>query len=234
MTDIRTILHRAARELAAAGSPSPRLDAEVLLMRFLGMDRLQLCMHPERELSQEEAAGFARWVERRSLGEPVAYILGEKEFWSLPLRGRTRGSDPETGDGMPHRGGPAVLPSPRGGAAGSSISGPGAARSASSWPGNCPRPGWSQRTSRRGRSRSPAGTPWLTVWPAAWIFLRGISLRRFPGIGTSSVPIRPIFRRISTISCRKESGISNPGRRSSPVRTMWPFTGKSSGKGRFA
>ena len=83
MTDIRTILQRAARDLNGSGSPSPRLDAEVLLMRFLGMDRLQLSMQPERELSQEEAAGFARWVERRSLGEPVAYILGDKEFWSL-------------------------------------------------------------------------------------------------------------------------------------------------------
>ncbi|MBN2437839.1 MAG: peptide chain release factor N(5)-glutamine methyltransferase, partial [Deltaproteobacteria bacterium] len=83
MTDIRTILHRTTRDLAAGGSPSPRLDAEVLLMRFLGMDRLQLCMHPERELSQEEAAGFVRWVKRRNLGEPIAYILGEKEFWSL-------------------------------------------------------------------------------------------------------------------------------------------------------
>jgi len=83
MTDIRTILHRATRELAAAGSPSARLDAEVLLMRLLGMDRPQLSMHPERELSQEEAAGFVRWVERRRLGEPVAYIVGGKEFWSL-------------------------------------------------------------------------------------------------------------------------------------------------------
>jgi release factor glutamine methyltransferase len=83
MTDIRTILHRTTRDLAVGGSPSPRLDAEVLLMRSLGIDRLQLFMQPERELSQEEAAGFARWVERRSLGEPVAYILGDKEFWSL-------------------------------------------------------------------------------------------------------------------------------------------------------
>jgi release factor glutamine methyltransferase len=83
MTDIRTILHRTTRDLTTGGSPSPRLDAEVLLMRFLGMDRVQLCMKPERELSPGEAAGFARWVERRILGEPVAYILGEKEFWSL-------------------------------------------------------------------------------------------------------------------------------------------------------
>ncbi|MCX5838044.1 MAG: peptide chain release factor N(5)-glutamine methyltransferase [Deltaproteobacteria bacterium] len=83
MTDIRTTLQRAAHDLNASGSPSPRLDAEVLLMRFLRMDRLQLLMQPERELPGEEAARFMRWVERRSLGEPVAYILGEKEFWSL-------------------------------------------------------------------------------------------------------------------------------------------------------
>jgi release factor glutamine methyltransferase len=83
MTNIRTILQRAARDLNISGSPSPRLDAEVLLMRFLRMDRLQLSMQPERELAGEEVAGFTRWVERRSLGEPVAYILGDKEFWSL-------------------------------------------------------------------------------------------------------------------------------------------------------
>ena len=83
MTNIRAILHRTTCDLTASGSPSPRLDAEVLLMRLLGIDRLHLCMQPERELSQEETAGFARWVERRRLGEPVAYILGEKEFWSL-------------------------------------------------------------------------------------------------------------------------------------------------------
>jgi release factor glutamine methyltransferase len=83
MNDIRTTLYRTTRELAASGSPSARLDAEVLLMRYLKTDRLQLFLHPERELSMEEAAGFAGWVERRRRGEPVAYILGEKEFWSL-------------------------------------------------------------------------------------------------------------------------------------------------------
>ncbi len=83
MTDIRTALQRAARDLNASGSPSPRLDAEVLLMHLLGIDRLQLLLRPEMELTGEEDAGFSRWIERRSLGEPVAYILGEKEFWSL-------------------------------------------------------------------------------------------------------------------------------------------------------
>lgn len=83
MTDIRTLLHRTTRELTAGGSPSPRLDAEVLLMNFLKTDRVQLCMHPEKELPEEECAGFSLWVERRRRGEPVAYITGEKEFWSL-------------------------------------------------------------------------------------------------------------------------------------------------------
>lgn len=83
MTDIRTILHRTTRDLAASGSPSPRLDAEVLLARLLGIDRIRIILEPGRELSEGEAAEFARWIERRRLGEPVSYILGEKEFWSL-------------------------------------------------------------------------------------------------------------------------------------------------------
>jgi release factor glutamine methyltransferase len=83
MTDIRTLLQRSTRELTINGSPSPRLDAEVLLMNYLKTDRVQLYMHPERELTEEECAGFTSWVERRRRGEPVAYITGEKEFWSF-------------------------------------------------------------------------------------------------------------------------------------------------------
>ncbi len=83
MTDIRTILRRATHDLSASGSPSPRLDAEVLLARLLGIDRTRIILEPGRELSAAEEAAFARSVERRRLGEPVSYILGEKEFWSL-------------------------------------------------------------------------------------------------------------------------------------------------------
>ncbi|MBU1965478.1 MAG: peptide chain release factor N(5)-glutamine methyltransferase, partial [Proteobacteria bacterium] len=83
MTTIRTILQRAAHDLNLSGSPSARLDAELLLMHGLKIDRLQLCTHPERELTEEDAAAFVERIERRNLGEPVAYIIGEKEFWSL-------------------------------------------------------------------------------------------------------------------------------------------------------
>ncbi len=83
MTDIRTILRRTTADLAACCSPSPRLDAEVLLMHLLKTDRLHLLTHPEQILTEAEAAGYSRSVERRCQGEPVSYIVGEKEFWSL-------------------------------------------------------------------------------------------------------------------------------------------------------
>jgi release factor glutamine methyltransferase len=83
MTDIRTLLQWSTRELTASGSPSPRLDAEVLLLNLLKTDRVQLYMYPEKELPEEECARFALWVERRRRGEPVSYMTGWKEFWSL-------------------------------------------------------------------------------------------------------------------------------------------------------
>jgi release factor glutamine methyltransferase len=83
MADIRTIIQQTTREFTACGSSSPRLDAELLLMHFLKVDRVQLFIHQERELSEEERTGFSLWSERRCKGEPVAYITGVKEFWSL-------------------------------------------------------------------------------------------------------------------------------------------------------
>ena len=83
MTDIRTVVLEATRDLAACGSPTARLDAAVLLMRLLAVDRLQLFTHPERTLTEDQIAGYRRQVERRCQGEPVSYIVGVKEFWSL-------------------------------------------------------------------------------------------------------------------------------------------------------
>lgn len=83
MMNIRTILQQAARDLHLSGSPSPRLDAELLLMHGLKIDRLRLWTDPDHELTEEEAARFAEQVERRKRGEPIAYIIGHKEFWSL-------------------------------------------------------------------------------------------------------------------------------------------------------
>lgn len=81
--NIREELNRAAERLARAGSSSPRLDAEILLTFFLNIGRLELYKAPERVLTEEDAAGFENLLERRCQGEPVAYIIGVKEFWSL-------------------------------------------------------------------------------------------------------------------------------------------------------
>ena len=74
----------ATRQLAEV-SESPRLDAELLLAAALGQTRSTLHAWPERMLEPEPAACFTVWLERRCSGEPAAYILGRREFWSLQL-----------------------------------------------------------------------------------------------------------------------------------------------------
>jgi release factor glutamine methyltransferase len=84
--DIRSVLYDATQDLEQLGFATPRLDAEVLLSRCMKTDRLRLYAHPEETLKEEELQRFRNWVERRRGGEPVAYIIGQKEFWSLPFK----------------------------------------------------------------------------------------------------------------------------------------------------
>jgi len=81
--NIKTLLTSATLELAICGSSSPRLDADLLLMHLLKINRARLLSHPEREITVEQDADFAGFLARRKRGEPVSYIIGEKEFWSL-------------------------------------------------------------------------------------------------------------------------------------------------------
>jgi len=83
MATIRAVLHQATEDLRRHGLPSPRLDAEVLLSRCLGTSRAHLYAHPEERLTDDAVLGFTAWMERRRRQEPVAYIVGEKEFWSI-------------------------------------------------------------------------------------------------------------------------------------------------------
>jgi len=66
-------------------SPSAKLDAEWLLAAALGKGASYLRTWPDREVLPEVEARFAAYLERRRLGEPVAYILGRQGFWSLDL-----------------------------------------------------------------------------------------------------------------------------------------------------
>lgn len=86
LLSIEAQLKSASTELLASGSDSPSLDAAVLLCHVLDKPRSYLLTWPERELTKEQLTDFETVMERRKQGEPVAYILGEREFWSLPLK----------------------------------------------------------------------------------------------------------------------------------------------------
>ena len=72
----------AGAALRAAARRIDRLDAEVLLAHLLGVARLELLLDPDRVVDD---AAFELLVARRAAGEPVAYITGRREFWSLDL-----------------------------------------------------------------------------------------------------------------------------------------------------
>lgn len=81
MVTIETLLNTA--ELP--DSPTPRLDAELLLAHVLGKSRSYLHTWPEREPEAEQLERYQAAIVRRQAGEPVAYILGQQGFWSLEL-----------------------------------------------------------------------------------------------------------------------------------------------------
>ena len=86
-----------AAELLAAGvqrlketqgpgpGTTPGLDAELLLAHALGASRVWLRSHPEETPPADAARRFFELIERRAAGEPIAYILGRKAFWTLEL-----------------------------------------------------------------------------------------------------------------------------------------------------
>jgi release factor glutamine methyltransferase len=71
--------------LRRRGSESPRLDAEVMLAHVLDWQRVQLYTHYDEEVGETARTAFRTLVRRRAEGSPVAYLIGRKEFYSLPL-----------------------------------------------------------------------------------------------------------------------------------------------------
>ena len=75
-----------ATEALADKADQPRLEAELLLAHCLGLERSSLYAHPERALAPEQQASCRALVAKRATGEPLAYLTGEKEFWSMALK----------------------------------------------------------------------------------------------------------------------------------------------------
>lgn len=80
---VGNLLNWTEEHFAGLGLDSPRLDAELLLAEALGCTRLELYTSYQRPADEAERARYRQFVERRARREPVAYILGRREFYSL-------------------------------------------------------------------------------------------------------------------------------------------------------
>jgi release factor glutamine methyltransferase len=88
MTPVATVGEtlRSAAHALHSHSDSPRLDAELLLGKILGLSRSGLIARSDEVIAADREQAYASLVEKRLQGAPVAYLTGIREFWSLPLK----------------------------------------------------------------------------------------------------------------------------------------------------
>jgi release factor glutamine methyltransferase len=79
------VLEWTAGRFTEAGMQSPRFEAQVLLAHVLGCTRVQLYTGFDRPMEEPELAAYRGLIKRRLAGEPMAYLIGEQEFWSMPF-----------------------------------------------------------------------------------------------------------------------------------------------------
>jgi release factor glutamine methyltransferase len=82
---IKDLLQVTTRYLEEKGVEAPRLNAEVLLGHQLDLDRVALYLNFDQPLTEEELAGYRMLIRRRASREPLQYITGVQEFWSLQM-----------------------------------------------------------------------------------------------------------------------------------------------------
>jgi release factor glutamine methyltransferase len=80
---LKQALAQAVTDLILNNVPSPRMNAELLLMFALGCDRAYLYAHPERDLSADEITRYQFSLSERGRGVPAQYITGHQEFWGM-------------------------------------------------------------------------------------------------------------------------------------------------------
>jgi release factor glutamine methyltransferase len=82
---LRQVFNAAIERLNAEHTPSPRMNAELLIMFTLECDRAYLYAHPERKLTADEMQRYDEAIARRATGVPAQYITGHQEFWGVDL-----------------------------------------------------------------------------------------------------------------------------------------------------
>lgn len=85
LLSIESVLRQVSHSLSEV-SATPHLDAEILLMEVLKVPRSYLYAHAKKDLTASQQEMFFAFVARRMQGEPIAYIIGYREFWSLNLK----------------------------------------------------------------------------------------------------------------------------------------------------
>ena len=85
MTATRALVEAGTERLRAAGSETPRLDAELLLAHAIGVDRTAVIAHGDAPVGSDAEAAYDALLARREGGEPVAYLRGMKEFHGIAL-----------------------------------------------------------------------------------------------------------------------------------------------------
>ncbi len=83
---VARVLTWATEDFRSRGQDSPRLEAELLLAQVLGCDRIRLVIEAQRSLEAHELGRYREAIKRRRTGEPIAYILGEREFYGHRFR----------------------------------------------------------------------------------------------------------------------------------------------------
>ena len=85
MTATRALVEAGTERLRAAGSDTPRLDSELLLAFAIGVDRTAVIAHGDAPVGVDAESQYLALIDRRELGEPVAYLRGIKEFHGIAL-----------------------------------------------------------------------------------------------------------------------------------------------------
>ena len=85
MASLREVLQQTHRTLEQYDIPDARLEAEVVVMNVLRIPRQEIFAQQEREITAQQEAGILEILDRRERREPLAYILGYKEFYGINL-----------------------------------------------------------------------------------------------------------------------------------------------------
>ena len=83
MAILRTVIQDTHQKLEGVGIPDARLEAEVLVMNVMHMARQSIFAEQETEVSAQQQSALDAFVERRFTREPLAYILGQREFYGI-------------------------------------------------------------------------------------------------------------------------------------------------------